>query len=401
MRILIVTQYFYPESLRINDIAKSLVDNGHEVTVLTGLPNYPSGVVERKYRFAKNRREIIDGIEVIRTWVAPRGKTIVGLVLNYTTFAIFASLRVFFLRKDYDVVYVYQLSPVTSAIPALIYKKLTGKKILLYCLDLWPESVLIAGQLKKSSLRYRFINMISLSIYQKVDRILVSTEAFATHIARVHRISQDKFAYLPQYEPNEKIYLNLPVKNHNKNRHVHITLMGTVNAAQDIEKIIMAIDKLRDQGQIVWHIVGGGSCKAKAKEMARRMELKNVTFYGQAQISLITKIFEKTNVFIVSLKSEQDIPDGLPGRIQTFMASGRAIIGMINGSSRDIITKSKTGLAGPSGDYSMLAENIRKFVNQDESKEKFGLNGRNYYLKNFSKKSHIEKLILELNTLSK
>ena len=153
MKILVVCQHYYPEQFRINDICCTLASLGYDVTVLTGLPNYLEGKIYAGYRWFKRRKEIISGVKVIRVPVIARGKNLIRRSLNYISFAINAAIKVLFLERDYDVVFVYQLSPVTMAIPALVYKKLTNTKVYLYCLDLWPES-LLAGGIKPSSIIY-------------------------------------------------------------------------------------------------------------------------------------------------------------------------------------------------------------------------------------------------------
>ena len=149
MKILVVCQYYYPEPFRISDICETLVEKGHEVTVLTGLPNYPEGRVLDEYRYGKKRNEVINGVKVIRSFEIGRGSNKLKLFLNYFSFTVSASLKTFFLMKEkFDVVLVNQLSPVMMGIPAMVYKKKHKKKILFYCLDLWPDS-LAAGGLKK------------------------------------------------------------------------------------------------------------------------------------------------------------------------------------------------------------------------------------------------------------
>jgi hypothetical protein len=145
MKILVVSQYYYPEQFRINDICSSLVRDGHEITVLTGLPNYPTGTVPDEYKWFRRRKETLVGVQVERCLLVGRGITRTRLALNYLSYMLSASFRALFLSDDFDIVFVYQLSPITMAIPAIIYKSMHHTKLLLYCLDLWPESIKTLG----------------------------------------------------------------------------------------------------------------------------------------------------------------------------------------------------------------------------------------------------------------
>ena len=152
MKILIVSQYYFPEQFQINDIAPELVRRGHEVTVLCGLPNYPQGRIYPGYADVSKRDEVIDGVRVIRSRQVPRGRNPLSLALNYWSFARNARKIVRELPADFDVVIGYQLSPVTSMLPALDYAKRHGTPLLMYCLDLWPVSAQTKLPLKRGLL---------------------------------------------------------------------------------------------------------------------------------------------------------------------------------------------------------------------------------------------------------
>ena len=200
MKILVVCQYYYPEQFRINDICETLVKKENEVTVLTGLPNYPRGKVSKEYKFFRKRKEKINGVNVIRSFEIGRRRGIIFRVLNYLSYMISASIKACFMKEQFDVVYVYQLSPVLMAVPGIIYKKRHNTKMVLYCLDLWPESVTTFG-IKENTLIYKLIDKISRKIYNKADEILVSSETFKQDIKK--KLKQDiKIEYIPQYSEN-------------------------------------------------------------------------------------------------------------------------------------------------------------------------------------------------------
>ena len=170
MKLLVVCQYFYPEQFKVNDICYELVKEGHEVTVLTGLPNYPSGKVSRRYRGFKNRQEEVKGVKILRSWLIGRGKSNMTLAANYLSFALSASFKALGMKKDFDAILVYQLSPITMAIPAIILKRITKKPLIIYSFDLWPESIASAGISAKSPI-YKVLLKFSRWIYQSADEI--------------------------------------------------------------------------------------------------------------------------------------------------------------------------------------------------------------------------------------
>lgn len=181
MEILVICQYYYPEPFRISDICESLVEKGHNVTVITGLPNYPEGKVFNGYRYGKKRKEVIKGVKVLRTFEIGRGSNKISLLLNYISFAISASFKTFIIRGKFDVVFVNQLSPILMGIPGMIYKKKNKKKMLLYCLDIWPAS-LTAGGIREASIIYKFIFYISKWIYNSADVVAVSSTMFINYL---------------------------------------------------------------------------------------------------------------------------------------------------------------------------------------------------------------------------
>lgn len=191
MKILVVCQYYFPEPFRITDICETLVNNGHDVTVLTGLPNYPEGYIHEDYRNGKRRKEVINGVKVIRSFELGRGRGNWRLFLNYISFTLSGSIKMMLIKEKFDVVLVNQLSPVMMAIPAIIYKKKYNKKILLYCLDLWPDSLTARG-VKESSIIYKIFLKISKWVYKKADAILVTSGMFIDYFRRTIGISTEK-----------------------------------------------------------------------------------------------------------------------------------------------------------------------------------------------------------------
>mgnify|MGYP000353078423 CR=1 FL=1 len=398
MKILVVCQYYYPEPFRIADICEMLAYRGHNVTVLTGLPNYPEGKVHHEYCKNKKRNETINGVKVLRTFEIGRGKSHFKLFLSYLSFTISASLKALFLKNEYDVVFVNQLSPVLMAIPAIIYKKKNKKKILLYCLDLWPESLAIGG-IKKGSLIYNLFLVVSKMIYKSVDKIAVASSMFKEYFKNTLDISPDNIEHIPQYA--EDLFLVNEVKNTNKNeinRNFNFMFAGNVGEFQSVETIISAARELQDRNNYIFHIIGDGAKLEECKRIANKFGLSNVIFYGKRPVEEMPGFYEMVDAMLITLINSKNISYTLPGKIQSYMAAGKPIIGAINGETRNVIEKAECGICCEAENYIGLAQLIVQFVNSNK-KEQMSYNARRYYADNYSKNIFFEQLEKELKNL--
>lgn len=387
MKILVVCQYFYPEQFRVNDICFQLADEGHEVTVLTGLPNYPSGIIDKKYRLSKNRKEQINGVKVIRSWLVGRGESIKELVLNYISFVVSSSIKAFFIEKNFDLILVYQLSPVTMAIPAILLKKLTKKPLIIYCHDLWPESIISAGISTKSNL-YTILLKISKWIYKNADQIFISSRQFEEYFNKTLEI-YNNITYLPVYA--ESLFENVHSKE-KKEDILNLVFAGNIGEMQSVETILYAANELKQNRNIKFHIIGDGSSRKKCEELAHRLNLSNLIFYGHHSVTEMPAFYEMADAFLVTLKKNKVISYTLPNKVQSYMAAGKPIIGAIDGETKTVIEEANCGLCAPSEDYKELAEIIKRFAEEKEKHSVYGKNARNYYDNNFSKKIYMKKL---------
>ena len=279
MKILVVCQYYYPEPFRITDICEALVNKGHNVTVLTGLPNYPEGKVLEDYRQGKRRKEVINGVRVIRSSILGRGNSKVTLFLNYVSFVISASLQVMLMKEKFDVVFVNQLSPVLMAIPAILYKKIHKRKILLYCLDLWPAS-LAAGGLTEKSIVYKIFLNISRWIYTSVDQILVTSKMFFHYFDEILKIDLNNIKHLPQYAEEDIFGKNVKAQSAKSDLFkFNFVFAGNIGDLQSVDTIVKAANELKSHQHIVLHIVGDGSKLSWCKQLSEELNLNNVFFH--------------------------------------------------------------------------------------------------------------------------
>lgn len=423
MKILVVCQYFSPEQFRINDICFELVKRGNDVTVLTGLPNYPSGVISQEYRKGKRRKEVINGVKVVRVPIVGRGNNLIKLILNYLTYAFNASRAVKRLDKDFDIVYVYQLSPVTMVYPASKYKKLTGAPLLLYCLDLWPESI-AAAKFGQKSLLYKILLRMSRKLYNSADKIQVTSSSFRDYFKDVIAIEDlSKVKYLPQYA--EELFEkssgkdagknpgtnspNSPVKN-KTTQTINLVFAGNIGEMQSVETILHAAKELEHIENLKWHILGSGSsyekCLALAQELGligndQNQDNGRVIFHGQKPLNEMPKYYEIAHAMLVTLKSNKFISYTLPGKVQSYMAAGKPIIAAIDGEASVIIKEASCGLTGPAEDYKVLTDNVMDFINSREKWAEYAIKSKEYYDKNFSKRIFFKRLEEDLTELSK
>lgn len=396
MKILFVSQYFYPETFRGNDIVFDLVTKGHSVTVLTGKPNYPSGFFYKGYKFWGVQHEEIEGAKVIRIPTIPRGKGgALRLILNYFSFIIFSFYFARFkIDKDYDIIFVQQLSPVTMALPGIWALRRNYKaKLYLWVLDLWPESVeSTSGFSNKFVLT--LLDKLVVYIYSKADYILVSSKSFEKSIKK--RSVNKKIVYFPNWA--ESLYedqeveedLELPILPNGFN----IMFAGNIGEAQDFETILLAANLTKAEN-INWILIGEGRKLNWVRTQVEIHNLHNVYIFGRHPIEKMPAFFRKANLMLLTLKSSAISELTVPAKLQAYLASGKIILGAINGEANSIINENNVGLVCKSGDFKTLSENaiILRNLSIDE-RVRMEINSRNLYYEKFSKK-------VLLNTLEK
>lgn len=391
MKILVVCQYYYPEPVRITDICEELVKRGHEVTVLTGIPNYPMGIIHKDYRYGKRRDEFIKGVHVIRCFTIGRRHGTFFRVLNYFSYPLSATAKLHKLDKDFDVVFVNQLSPVMMAWPAIRYKKRHNKKLVLYCLDLWPES-LEAGGIKKGSPVYKLFHWISEKTYKQADRLLVTSRTFNKYFEEEFGMNSEEIVYLPQYA--EDFFSNIETgidKEKTPDDDYNFVFAGNVGKAQSVETIIEAANLLKNKKNVKFHIVGDGSALEHCKEMAKKYELTSVIFHGRKPVEEMPKYYVMADAMLITMFDNEMISKTLPGKVQTYMAAGKPIIGAINGETRRIIEEAECGYCGKAEHPKELAYNVLKFIKCND-KMNLGILAKRYYDKQFTKSAFMKKM---------
>ncbi len=388
MRILVVCQYYYPEPFRITDICEELVRHGHEVLVVTGTPNYPMGKIYPGYENGQKTDEVVNGVNIHRCKTAPRKTGALRRVINYLSYPIVSKKYIKTLDERYDVVFINQLSPVMMAEAGVWYGKKHKKRIVLYSLDLWPESLCVGG-IKKKSVIYKVFKAISKRVYRAADEILVTSYSFQDYFKGMFGIADNKISYLPQYAETQ--FLNLRGKE--QGEIFHLLFAGNIGAAQSVGTIVEAAKLLRDE-KVLFHILGDG---IELEGLKRQAEgLANIVFYGRKPIEEMPKYYEMADAMLVTLTDDPVMSFTLPGKVQSYMAAGKPIIGAINGETSTILHASQGGYCTEAKNAEALAESIRALMCSKKANE-IGSMNRDYYIAHFSKEAFIDQLLKVLS----
>ncbi len=396
MRILVISQYFYPENFRINDICIGLKEQGHSVSVLTAKPNYPKGNFYEGYNFFNKSKEIYQDIEIYRSPIIPRGTgTGIKLFINYISFVIFGILRVLFLNKKFDKVFVYAPSPITVGYIGIIASIKFRAKSYLWVHDLWPESVKDAGGINNKSILF-LIDIMTRSIYWFYNIILVQSPYFKDYILK-QRVSENKIIYYPYYAEN--FYKVVKPKKEIKSLFgdtLNIVFAGNIGVAQSFDTIIdAAIILKKNLSNFTFIIIGDGRDKKRVEDRINKLSLSdNFIFLGSYPPTDMSDFFACADALLVSLKDTEIFSLTIPGKLQSYLACGKPIIASLNGIGAKIIVESKSGLVSKSEDSKGLADSIIKFSNLNDSERKqYGINARGYFEKEFERIRLLNRLI--------
>lgn len=402
MKVLVVSQYFWPEGFRINDLVKSLVERGVEVDVLTGKPNYPEGSIYEGYKAFGCMTESWCGANVFRVPLFPRGKNgSIRLALNYLSFILAGTVFGPFLLRNrkYDVVFVYGLSPILLAIPAVFIAWLKRKKLIVWVQDLWPQSLSATGYIK-STFFLRCVEFVVRWIYRHTDLLLVQSRAFE---GAVSELAPNKPVI---YYPNSVDSSFSSVSNFNNEQPViealetgfPVIFAGNVGAAQAVECIVEAASILQEMPQIRFVIFGNGSKWVWIKDQIARRGLTNMHLAGRFPIEAMPGYLQKAEVLLVSLSDEPIFSLTVPNKIQAYMASGRPIVASLNGEGARLVVESGAGISSPAEDPVALAKAILSLYQMtSEQRRQIGENGRIYYRNHFDHEILVDQLIGHLD----
>lgn len=395
MKILIVTQYFFPENFKSNDLAFELEKRGHEVTVLTGIPNYPEGKFFENYGFFKNRNQVINGVKIIRALLLPRGKgSGLKLFLNYYSWAFFASLKAYRMAKKYkfDAIIVHEPSPIMQFYPALVVKRIQKTPIYFWVMDLWPESLKIAGGIKNRTILNYFSGVIK-KFYKESEKVLITSKGFKHSILEKGNFI-DKIEYFPNWAEDSisRGDLNFPIPELPEG--FKIIFAGNIGEAQDMESIMQTALLLKEYKKIKILLIGDGRKMPFVHGFIEEHKLQDTVFtYGRFPVEAMNTFFDKADLLLVSLKDDPIFNLTVPAKVQAYMASGKPILAMLNGEGAEIINDSDCGFTVPASDSIKLAKMIISASNLSPIVLKSkGENGKVFYENNFRMETCISNL---------
>lgn len=395
MNILILTQYFYPEQFRINMIAQELLKKGHQVTVLTGQPNYPNGKTYSRYKAYRYQKEIWEGITIYRVPVIPRGNgRNKRLILNYVSFMLSSTLFSLSLKnKKFDACFVFQPGPIFQAFAGVALKKLYHVPLYVWTQDLWPESLSATGRLSVPIIEKMIRQFVGL-VYRNSDRVLVTSEAFIPSITQFRLSEKPIFLanacedfYRPISENEKKSVSDMP-------SGFKVMFTGNMGSAQALPTLIEAANILKKDADIKWVLVGAGSELENTKQMVKKYDLEDrVIFLGSYPPEFMPYIIVDADVCVATLNKSPIFSLTLPGKIQSYMACEKPIISAIDGETARIIRDAECGLAVDSENAQALAQAVLALKNKSlDERLEMGKNARSYYEKHFRSDVVIDKL---------
>jgi len=402
MRILVISQYFWPENFRVNDLCLELKNRGHQITVLTGLPNYPSGKFYRGYKFFNNKNEIWNGIKIYRTKLIPRQSgSAFFLILNYLSFAFFSTLKIFLIKGKFDNIIVYQLSPGTVGFPAIAARIKYKAPLSFYIQDIWPESLSDAGGISSKNLLKLVDKMMNI-FYKYSDQIIVQSEGFINFLVK-KGIPKNKLVYIPNTV--ESFYKPVEILDKYKNEMpfgFNLLFAGNIGFAQDFDTILNAAIILKERKiDVNWVIIGEGRAKKYLLSQLELLNLSNIFFLGNKPSDVMPYYFACADVLLVSLKKSLIFSLTIPSKVQSYLACKKPIIGNLDGIGAQTIINSCSGLTSNSGDSLKLADNIEKMKNKSSIEmNNYAQNGYNYFQLHFERKLVYDKLEFYLNSLN-
>lgn len=400
MRILVVTQYFWPESFRINDLVLGLKERGHEIIVLTGKPNYPKGDFFTKYTFFSKKKEIWNGITIYRSPLIPRGNgTGMRLAVNYLSFAFLSLFKVFSIREQPDRILVYEPSPVTVGLPAILAKFKFKVPIYFWVQDIWPQSLTSAGDIK-SPLIIKLVNNLTKWIYTHCDKILIQSEAFRS-IVLTQGVSDDKIIYFPNW--SEEYYTPLP--KHPDYAHYftgsfNLVFAGNIGESQDFDTLINTAKIVnKSLPDLHWIIIGNGRMVDEIAKKVKEMNLDNCfKLIGAFPSEEMPKFFSHATALVVSLKRDPIFSITIPSKVQSYLACGKPILSSLDGEGSRIIQEAGAGLSCQASSPEQFSNVIINFMAIPKAaKDNMGTSARIYYEKNFERNMLIDRLVSILN----
>jgi glycosyltransferase involved in cell wall biosynthesis len=396
LRILVVSQYFWPENFRINDLVHEWTQRGHEVTVLTGKPNYPAGTVFPEFLSDAGRFGLYNGARVVRVPMMARAHGAFRLVLNYASFVAGACLvGPWRLRNtSVDAIFVFEPSPITVGLPAVLMGRIKHAPVVLWVLDLWPETLSAIGVVRSPSILGWVGRLVSF-IYNRCTLVLGQSRGFKASIAKYCQ-DPGKIRYFPSW--SEDVFAQSSAAPAAEVPEItgafSVLFAGNVGEAQDLPAVLDAAESLRDQPHVRWLIVGDGRKSDWLQAEVKRRGLQHrVLLLGRHPVDRMPSFYAHADALLVSLKKDPVFSLTIPGKVQSYLMSGIPILGMLDGEGADIIRAANAGLACGAGDGAGLAAAVlRMAALPPEERAAMGARGRAFAEVEFDRNTLMDRL---------
>ena len=395
-KILVVTQHFWPENFRINDIVEGFLQDGIAVDVLCGLPNYPKGEWFPGYSAAGPFEEEWHGARLYRCKEVPRrGNTSVNIFLNYVSWPWYAAHALHRLPGGYDAVFCFNTSPVLMCWPAICYAKKHHIPFTNYVLDIWPENLYSVLNVKNKALR-AIAQGVSDALYKKADRLIAMSEPLQQRLCQRTGMPPQKIAVIPQYcedfyavpQPDAALQAQFGGR-------FNLVFTGTFTPAQSLETVITAVQDARSRGADMLHLllVGDGMSRAALEAKVKELHTEDaITFYGSVPATDIPKFTALADALIVCLSDSPDLGLTVPAKVASYMAAGKPVLASMDGAGNAAVAAAG-GLSSPACDAATLADNLLALTRMDAAQRAaMGQSAKEYYLAHYRRSELLRKL---------
>ncbi len=396
MKILVVSQYFYPENFRVNTLCRELADRGHDVTVLTAYPQYPIGRIYDGYGFDVPYEKEWHGVKIHRVKTYPRGKTPLGLLHNCISYVRSAEKWVKNCTEKFDVVYVFEVSPVTVGLPAVAYKKKFGTPVLFNLQDLWPENVHEVMGIRFPPLTY-VINRIVDKIYTNSDKILCASNGFVKNLEN-RGVAREKLVFWPQFclDPDfsdahkPEIYTD---------DTFNVVFTGNIGDAQGLNLVLEAAKELKNCG-IRWYLVGDGRARERLEKLSESYGVTDdVVFVGRVSEAEANNYVRFADCAYLSFQDNPLFNMTLPAKLQTYLACGAPILAAAGGESAKVIQEAGCGIA-VAPECNALVQAVKKMA-KEANRQEMSAASRKYYEEHFTMERLVNQLEETMNMVKK
>ncbi len=388
MKILFISQYFFPEQVSNNKMAEHLSSRGHSVEVCCAVPNYPAGEFFDGYSNSVRKEEWHGEVLIKRVWTIPRGKSKLQLLLNYLTFPLAACLDILKKQRKPDVVFVSQLSPIFMIIPGIIQKWRSRCGLVCWIQDIWPESATFTLGIR-SKIVISMLQVICGWLYRRADIVLVQSEGFVSRVAEFG-VPRDRIRVLPNTAP--PVYRPLNAEEAPEYAKMvpqsgfRLMFAGNIGESQDFDTVVAAACLLRDRDDLSWVVVGSGRDEVRVRRLVKENGLEARFFFlGRFREEEMPSLFAHADAMLVSLKDTPIFTITVPYKTQCYLACGKPIVASLGGEGARIITEAGAGLAVPPGRPEALARAIEQLMGSGaEQMQKYAENSRKYYEEKYS-----------------